>query len=232
MVTSDKFRGKDLEAKVKRSGIWSWIFLSIFLVIVLAFFFHETILFHAGKFMAPDGDYKADVAIIEGNEFVPAGMVVRGLNLLSSGRVKRLVIVLQSIAGLHRPYGLNMGYANIVSKELQDHGLKETDFIIIETPIRNPVTLTAARVALDALSRDNIKSAVLLSQGFHTRRSFLAYQFAGTPRKIKIFPAACFTEYEPDEWWKRYPGIRDFGTEALKLAYYLAGGYIPLKLTY
>ena len=81
------------------------------------------------------------------------------------------------------------------------HGLKETDFKIIETPIRNPVTLTAARVALDALSRENVKSAILLSAGFHTRRSFLAYQFAGIPLQIKIFPTACFTEYELEQWW-------------------------------
>jgi uncharacterized SAM-binding protein YcdF (DUF218 family) len=218
--------------KRKSKWIWSGIFLSIFLIIIIAFFFHAAILFHAGKFMAPEGDYEADVAILDGSEYVSTGMVVQGLNLLSSGKVKRLVIVLHRIAWLHRPYGLNTDYANFVRKELQDHGLKETDFKIIETPIRNPVTLTAARVALDALSRENVKSAILLSSGFHTRRSFLAYQFAGIPHQIKIFPTACFTEYGLDQWWERYPGIRDFGSEALKLAYYLVGGYIPLKLSY
>ena len=182
--------------------------------------------------MAPEGDYGADVAILEGSEFVSTGMVVQGLNLLSSGKVKRLVIVLHNIARLHRPYGLNTDYANIVRKELLEQGLKETDFKIIETPIRNPVTLTAARVALDALSRANVKSAILLSPGFHTRRSFLAYQFAGIPHQIKIFPTACFTEYELDHWWARYPAVRDFGAEAMKLAYYLVGGHIPLKLSY
>lgn len=182
--------------------------------------------------MAPEGDYEADVAILEGSEYVSTGLVVRGLNLLSSGRVKRLVIVLHRIARLHRPYGLDTDYANLVSKVLQDHGLKETDFKIIEAPIRNPVTLTAARAALDVLSHENVKSAILLSQGFHTRRSFLSYQYAGIPHNIKIYPFACFTEYEPDQWWKRYPGVRNFGTEILKLAYYLAGGYIPLRLSY
>ena len=219
---------------MKKRAVWIWsgIFLSIFLIIIIAFFFRVAILYHAGKFMAPEGDYEADVAILEGSDYVSTGMVVQGLNLLSSGKVKRLVIVLHRIARLHRPYGLNTDYANLVRKELQDHGLKETDFKIIETPIRNPVTLTAARVALDALSRENVKSAILLSAGFHTRRSFLAYQFAGIPHQIKIFPTACFTEYELDQWWEKYPGIRDFGSEALKLAYYLVGGYIPLKLSY
>jgi hypothetical protein len=97
--------------KRKSKWIWSGIFLSIFLIILIAFFFHEAILFHAGKFMAPEGDYEADVA-------------------------------------------------------------------------------------------------------------------------IKIFPTACFNEYELDQWWERYPGVRDFGTEVLKLAYYMVGGYIPLKFSY
>ncbi|MFH1973991.1 MAG: hypothetical protein ABIJ52_00335 [Pseudomonadota bacterium] len=213
-------------------GIWSGILLLIFLTIIIAFFYHAAILSNAGKFMAPEGDYKADVAILEGSDYVSTGLVIRGLNLLSAGKVKRLAIVLHRIATLHRPYGLNTSYADIVRKALQDQGLKETDFIIIETPIKNPVTITEARVALDALSRENVKSAILLSPGFHTRRSYLAYQFAGTPLKIKIFPSACFTEYELDQWWTKYPGIRDFATEAFKLAYYLAGGYIPLKLSY
>ena len=136
----------------------------------------------------------ADVAILEGSEFVPAGMVVQGLNLLSTGKVKRLVIVLHRTAELHKPYGLNTDYANIVRKELRDGGLKETDFKIIETPIGKPMTLTTAKVVLDALSLENVKSAILLASGFHTRRSFLVYQFIGIPLQIKIFPIACFTE--------------------------------------
>jgi hypothetical protein len=218
--------------KRKSKWIWSGISLSIFLMLIIAFFFHTAIFFHAGKFMAPEGDYKADVAILEDSEYIPAGMMVQGLNLLSSGKVNRLVIVLHRVARLQRPYGLNKDYANLVAKELQNHGLKESDFKIIETPIINPVTLMAARITLDALSRENVKSAILLSSGFHTRRSFLAYQFVGIPLKIKIFPTTCFTEYKLDQWWESYTGVRDFGTEVLKLAYYLIGGYIPLKFSY
>lgn len=69
----------------KSKWIWCGICLSIFLIIVIAFFFHAAILFHAGKFMAPKGDYEADVAILDGTDFVSTGMVVQGLNLLSSG---------------------------------------------------------------------------------------------------------------------------------------------------
>jgi len=218
--------------KRKSRWIWSGVFLSILLIVIIAVFFDTAILSHAGKFMAPEGDYEADVAIIEDSAYVPTGMMAKGLNLLSSGKVKRLVIVLHRIGRLHRPYGLDTDYSNLVAKELKNHGLKETDFKIIETPINNPVTLTAARVALDALSREDVKSAILVSSGFHTRRSFLAYQFVGIPLKIKIFPIACFTEYKLYQWWESDAGARDFVIEVLKLAHYLIGGYIPLKFSY
>lgn len=218
--------------KRKSKSILGGIFLSVFLTMVIACFFRAAILTDVGKFMAPEGDYEADVAILDGSDYVSTELVAQGLKLLSSGKTKRLVIVLHRISRLHRPYGLNTDYANLVGKELQDHGLKETDFKIIEVPMRNPVTLTSARVALDALSRENVKSGILISTGFHTRRSFLAYQFAGIPHQIKIFPFACFTEYELDRWWEKYPAIREFGTEVLKLAYYMVGGYIPFKFSY
>lgn len=182
--------------------------------------------------MAPAGDYKADVAILEGAEFIRTGVVTSGMDLLSSGKVKRIVIVLQNIAPAHRPYGINENYPDIVKQKLKNLGLKETEFKVIVVPIRHPVTLKEAEVALEALSKENIKSAILLSPGFHTRRSYLAYQYVGIPLQIKIFPSACFTEYQLNNWWVQEPGVRDFTTELFKLVYYLAGGYIPFKFYY
>ena len=194
--------------------------------------FRETILLKAGRFMAPTGDYKADVAILEGAEFISTGAITSGMDLLSSGKARRIIVVIQNIAPAHRPFGINGNYPDIVKQALKDLGLKETQFQIIVTPIRYPVTLKEAEAALETLSKDDVKSAILLSPGFHTRRSFLAYQYVGIPLQIKIYPSACFTEYQLNNWWVEEPGIRDFAAELLKLDYYLAGGYIPFKFSY
>jgi hypothetical protein len=216
----------------KSKWIWGGICLSVLIIIIFVYIFRETILLKAGSFMAPAGDYKADVAILEGAEFISTGVITSGMDLLSSGKVKRLVIVLQNIAPAHRPYGINGNYPDIVLQKLKNIGLKETKFKVIIVPIRNPVTLKEAEVVLKALSKENIKSATLLSPGFHTRRSYLAYQHVGIPLQIKIFPSACFTNYQPNNWWVQEPGVRDFTVELLKLGYYLAGGYIPFKFSY
>jgi len=182
--------------------------------------------------MAPSGDYKADVAILEGDDFIRTGVVTSGMDLLSSGKVKRLFIVLQNIAPTARPYGINENYPDNVRQKLKNIGLKETEFKVIAVPSQHPVTLKEAEVVLNVLSHENIKTAILLSPSFHTRRSYLAYQYAAIPLQIKIFPSACFTEYQLDNWWVQEFGVRDFTYELLKLVHYLVVGYIPFKFSY
>ena len=182
--------------------------------------------------MAPIGDYKADVAILEGSEFIQSGVVASGRDLLLSGKVKRVIIVLQNISPAYRPYGINKNYPDNVRQKLKNIGLKETEFKVIVVHSQHPITLKAGEVVLASLSKENIKTAILLSPGFHTRRSYLAYQYAGIPLQIKIFPYACFTEYQLDKWWVQELGVRDFTYELLKLVHYIAVGYIPFKFSY
>ncbi len=218
--------------KNKVKWICGGVCFSLFLLLILLFSFRETILMRAGRFMAPEGNYIADVAILEGTEFLDRRMVTCGMNLLSSGKVKRLIVVLHRIAPPDRPFAFNEDYPHLVKKEMEALGLKERDFRIIVTRIHEPITLTAARGALETLSQEGVKSAILLSPGFHARRSYLAYQYVCIPNHIRIFPSACFTSYQLDHWWSQERGLRDFVTESAKLAYYLAGGHIPLKLSY
>jgi len=218
--------------KKRIKWIWGGICLSLFLLIILIFSFRVPILMRAGQFMAPEGNSIADVVILEGSEFIDRGMVMSGMNLLSSGKVKRIIVVLHRIAPSDRPFAVNEDYPRLVKKEMEALGLKERDFRIIVTQIYHPITLTAARGALEAISKEDVKSAILLSPGFHTRRSFLVYQHLCLPFRIKIFPSACFNSYQLDHWWSQEGGLRDFAEEFFKLAYYLARGYIPFKLSY
>jgi len=218
--------------KNKVKWIWGVICLSLLLMIILVFWFRVTILMRAGLFMAPEGKYIADVAILEGNEFIDREILMKGMNLLSSGNVKKLIVVLHRIAPSHRPFGLNEDYPDLVRKEMEALGLKERDFKIIVTHIHHPITLTEAKGAVETISKEGIKSAILLSKGFHARRSYLVYQHVCSPFQIKIFPSACFNSYQLDHWWSQELGLRDFVMELLKLTYYLAGGYIPFKLSY
>ena len=219
-----------------KNGKSKWILAGICLLVLLTsiivYIFRDDILFKAGCYMAPVGDYHADVAILEGTEFISTGLITSGVDLLSSGKVKRLVVVLQNIAPTDRPYGINGNYKDLVRQKLENHGLKETEFKVITVPVRNPITLNEAKVVLHGLARENVKSAILLSTGFHTRRSYLVYQHVGIPLQIKIFPYAYFPTYDLSNWRVKSSGIREFEVEVTKLFYYIIRGYIPFKLSY
>jgi uncharacterized SAM-binding protein YcdF (DUF218 family) len=219
--------------KHKAKRIWEGICLSLFLVIILVFSFRVSILMRAGRFMAPGDNDSADVAILEGSEFIDRGIITAGMKLLSPGKVTKLIVVLHRIAPSHRPFALHEDYSGLVRKELKALGLNERDFRIIVANIHGPITLIEAREVAEILSKEeNVKSALLLSPGFHTRRSYLIYRHICSPFQIKIFPSACFNLYRLDHWWSQEEGLRDVATELAKLTYYLAEGYIPLKLSY
>ena len=219
-----------MKSRAKR--ILGWICLFLVLLAALAYFFREPILRESGEFMAPRGDYTADIAILEGNEYIDRGIVSAGLELLKAGKVRRIIVVLHNIAQAHRPYGLNENYPGMVEKELQKLGLKEKDFEVMVVHIEHPLTLTEAKGALKEISKENVKTAILLSSGFHTRRSYLVYQHAAEAYQIKIYPQACFTGYQAENWWEQERGARDFSAESVKLAYYLLMGHIPFRFSY
>jgi uncharacterized SAM-binding protein YcdF (DUF218 family) len=111
-------------------------------------------------------------------------------------------------------------------------GLREDQFAIIVTPIRNPVTLKEAQFAMKQIDTSSVRSAILVASSFHMRRSYLAYQLVAKPLNLKIYPVALFTEFEQHDWWSDESGWRDFVTESAKLFYYLARGHLPLRLSY
>jgi hypothetical protein len=218
--------------KKKTKLIWGGIFIALVAIALGTYSLREPIFIEAGNFMAPTGDYKADIVILEGSDYIRTGFIQTGMALLSSGKVKKIIVVIHRIAPAHRPFGIGGDYPDIVRQKLRDMGLKEHDFKVIVAPIRHPVTLKEAQFVLKDLADDHIYSAILVAPSFHTRRSYLCYQYVGEPLKIKIYPLASFTDYRFDKWWTSEAGWRDFGSESQKLIYYLAGRHIPFKFSY
>lgn len=216
---------------------WFWGMTCIFAigVVILFFSLHKAILQKAGRFMIPETNQMTEVAdavIIEGTRFISRSMLDRGVYLLTSGKAKKMIIVVQQTMLDDRHLGVDEYNFTSVKTELKKIGLNDSDFTIIEIPERHPITLTSARSALEILSRDGGQTAFLLSPGFHLQRSFLVYQHLSMPLNIKIHPVACFDDYNLDNWWNEGTGVHEFMHELTKLMYYMATGYIPLKLSY
>ncbi|MGP8154386.1 MAG: hypothetical protein ACLQBQ_09655 [Smithella sp.] len=75
--------------------------------------------------MAPQRNCIADAAILEGNDFINRDIVISGMNLLSTGKVKRLFVVLHRIAPYDRPFAIHEDYPYLVKKKMLALGLKK-----------------------------------------------------------------------------------------------------------
>lgn len=219
----------------RSSGKILVVLLAIVLVLLLlAPFLYQPVLNGAGSFLAagekaPAG--AADVAVVEGEAWMEQAAVSRAADLLRSGKVRRMLVVLHQYPDGSRIFALPGDYPELVKRELARMPLPEGRFQVVSVPVRHPVTLTEAQSVMAMLSKSGVRSAVLLARGFHMRRSLLVYRHVAAPLKIKIIPLAYFTTYQPDRWWQRDDGVRDFFSEWLKLAYYQVRGYIPIKFS-
>lgn len=205
-----------------------WALIPLGVLSLLFFFFHQPLLIAAGGFLAPEGEGNAEVVIIEGTEIVRAKAISTALNLLASGRAKRLLVVLQENPSSQELFALK-NYPLLVARELEAAGLSRNRFEIVPVRAKHPITLQEARDVLRKLLADGQRKAILLADAFHTRRSYWAYKDVGSRLGIEIIPHPVFIFYEKTDWWQREEGLREFSSELFKFFYYLAFGHIPLK---
>jgi hypothetical protein len=219
------FGGKNLKSKQL-----FYVPLGLVLILCGLLIFHQPILKGAGRFLAPTGDEAAEVLILEGTQVVENGALDAGMKLLSNGRANRMVVVLQKPLKEGQVFALQGKYTQLIINELEHLGLEKGRVQVISAPIDgHPVTLSEARFVVGKLSQNGVRSAILLSKGFHTRRSFGVYSQEGNRVGLHVGPSSYFTEYETNSWWYDAQGISDFVVESLKLAYYVLHGYVSIK---
>ena len=221
---------------MKKSSKWIWGGIS-FAGILLLFVSGscDKVLLEAGRFMAPVNDRlesAADVVVLEGSEYVDRDLLARAANMVSLGKARRMVVVLHQTSSCEFLSADLNATLSVARKALDGLGLDETNCRVIITSSHHPVTLTAATEVMKILSGEGVRSVILVSPGFHARRSWLVYQSIGEPFRIKIYPHASFDGHNHglDKWWTQYHGVSDFIEQVLKLTYYRVRGYIPLKL--
>jgi hypothetical protein len=212
-----------------RQVVQRTIFLLAFLAggALLLFFFYPAVLSAGGEYLSPEGAGEADVVIIEGNEVITEQMVRAGIGLIFSGRARSLVVVYKESGG--RPIGLPDAYDLFLRDKISDLGLKKDQIRVYIVPQEHPITLNEARIVLSKLASDNIRSAILLAEDFHTRRSYWSYKHLGEPLGVNIIASPYFSEFKKDGWWQNSEGFRSFFGESVKFLYYVLNGYLPLK---
>jgi len=199
-------------------------------LLLILIFLSPPLFKRAGDFLAPSGKESAEVVILEGSATIKNGVAKEGITLLRNSNNRCLV----GVAHLHEKEGqlfaIQEEYPQLLRKKFKTLGLKEEQLKLLFVPINDhPITLTEARFVMARLAKEGIRSAVLVSEGFHTRRSWAVYRQEGERFNISVKPHPCFINYQEENWWRQKEGIRDFVQESSKLAYYLIFGYVSLR---
>jgi hypothetical protein len=203
------------------------ILLLIGVISLFSWVYREPILIQAGRYLTPGWKGQADVVIIAGNQYVEekAARVGHALFVSESAR-KMVIVVLHQGVGDENLFGIPR-YDLAVGRSLESLGVRKGQYQVLTTPKDHPVTLREAEIVMAKLSSEDIRTALLLAEGFHMRRSYWAYQEAAKIYGIKIIPHPVFIKYQSDSWWKKSWGVRDFVSESAKFLYYVVIGYIP-----
>ncbi|OGG57283.1 MAG: hypothetical protein A3F84_02170 [Candidatus Handelsmanbacteria bacterium RIFCSPLOWO2_12_FULL_64_10] len=77
----------------------------------------------------------------------------------------------------------------------------------------------------DRLQRDGVRSFTLVTDSFHSRRSYLIYSraFAGSGVTIDCYPSPI--TFDRDNWWRKSSGMQYIMAEYVKLIYYFFRGW-------
>jgi hypothetical protein len=208
-----------------------YIWLVPLILVVLLVLFHAQVLNGLGAFLAPAEEREGDAVVLEGTQVLINQGVKQGIGLLKEGRIKRMYLVIHLLPREQQLFAIQGEYAGILGRELERLGAKRGQYRVIVAPIDDhPITLAEARHAVPYLFRDGVRKAILLAEGFHTRRSLWTYQRLGNSLGIRFVPVPYFPSYSRENWWKHIEGIKDFSAESAKLGYYLVRGYLPISL--
>jgi hypothetical protein len=112
---------------------------------------------------------------------------------------------------------------NMVSKAIAEVMAGVAHIPSLETiPIQEvePISLNAAKQIRNFLTREQVRSVVVVTPDFRSRRSFLVYSTVLKPAGISVgcFPA--FGTKTIQNWSATWHGIQEVGLEFLKLQYY------------
>ena len=91
------------------------------------------------------------------------------------------------------------------------------------TPVREvePISLTTAVAVRDHLAQQqHIRSLIIVTAGFRSRRSALVYHTLLDPLGTQVYCAPVFGETTPERWPATWHGIQQVAEELLKLQYY------------
>ena len=183
---------------VKISGKILKVFIPLFCIFLVLF------LFKGKKFLSIDDDYRflnADaVVVLAGATANDKQRVLEGAKLFQKGRVQYFILPLRHKAlqwsWLAKSYKIDI---NIPENRIFIGRLDLSDQELIG---QYGGTFTEAKKAIQIMLQNNLKSAIVVSSGYHMRRTKMAFERARQNHPITFFYHPVQNPYNDKKpWW-------------------------------
>ena len=96
--------------------------------------------------------------------------------------------------------------------------MPEPEFIPIQEI--EPISLNAAYQIRDFLTKVHLRSVIVVTDGFRSKRSALVYHAVLDPAGINVSCIPVFGQRTPKNWTETWHGIQEVAKQLLKLQYY------------
>jgi hypothetical protein len=110
---------------------------------------------------------------------------------------------------------VSKGVAELMARQAR---LKDWEIVLIREA--EPISLNAAAQIRDHLAGDHIKSLIVVTSGFRSRRSSLVYRAVLGETGPQVHCAPVFGRTTPERWANTWHGIQQVVEEFVKLQYY------------
>lgn len=94
--------------------------------------------------------------------------------------------------------------------------------ITFDAPFSEPISLNLARRSAEELRSRKVRSILLVTGGFRSRRAASIYAEVLRPYEIQVHCQPVFGSYTPSNWYVTMHGMQEVGLQFLKAWYYRA----------
>lgn len=219
MLNTNSFFVKEVN---RRKLTWKFKGLIFLVVILLIALLRNPILYSLGSFLVYDSGEisKADIVLLEEDINSKDG-IKSCLDLYNKGLCKEIWAV--KIVDTSFIY-TDKEYLQFINSVLDSGGYKvKLKYFIFD--VEHPVTLNKSLHILDSMKAKNYSSVILVTNAFHSKRSYKVYKKIFQPNGISIQSKVYYTKVNLDNWYRESYGLRYVFPEYIKYVYYGIRGF-------
>ncbi len=167
-----------------------------------------------GSLVCTDTPQPSDVMLLE--NFDPNYLVFeRAAELEKAGFAGRAIVPVEASSDPTVPNAVSKGITEIMARQAR-MGTFET-IPILES---EPISLSAALQIREQLVKEQVRSVIIVTPGFRSRRSSLVYRTVLHEVDMQVSCVPVFGRTTPERWADTWHGIQGVTEEFAKLQYY------------